>query len=170
VPPGPRGSPARTATDCSRFALIYYNFSTRIGSPAALKILLHSFFFPASFSSLFPSVLIGGFRRKKRRSNRYFLAFSARRRPLNALSCESDRFLQFVFVLPLNVEETDAKPTHVRCAPLFTFALKMRKVMFRSPCIYLFIYLYACSSHNKKKFKPNRMKFGGMIGYYPGTI
>jgi len=36
--------------------------------------------------------------------------------------------------------------------------------------VYLFIYLYACSSHNTKSFKPNRMKFGGMIGYYPGTI
>jgi len=36
--------------------------------------------------------------------------------------------------------------------------------------VYLFIYLYACSSHNKKSIKPNRMKFGGMIGYYPGTI
>jgi len=36
--------------------------------------------------------------------------------------------------------------------------------------VYLFIYLYACSSHNKKSFKPNRMTFGGMIGYYPGTI
>jgi len=50
----------------------------------------------------------------------------------------------------------------------------MRKVLFWSPCrrvfIYLFIYLYACYSHNKKSFKPNRMKFGGMIGYYPGTI
>jgi len=29
-----------------------------------------------------------------------------------------------------------------------TFALKMRKVMFWSPCIYLFIYLYACYSYN----------------------
>jgi len=46
----------------------------------------------------------------------------------------------------------------------------MRKVMFWSPCIYLFIYLYACYSHNTKRIKPNRMKFGGMIGYYPGTI
>jgi len=36
--------------------------------------------------------------------------------------------------------------------------------------VYLFIYLYACYSHNKKCFKPNHMKFGGMIGYYPGTI
>jgi len=36
--------------------------------------------------------------------------------------------------------------------------------------VYLFIYLYACNSYNKKSFKPNRMKFGGMIGYYPGTI
>jgi len=35
--------------------------------------------------------------------------------------------------------------------------------------VYLFIYLYACYSHNKKSLKPNRMKFGGMIGYYPGT-
>jgi len=45
----------------------------------------------------------------------------------------------------------------------------MRKVMFWSPCIYLFI-CYACYSHNKKSFKPNRMKFGGMIGYYPAPI
>jgi len=36
--------------------------------------------------------------------------------------------------------------------------------------VYLFIYLYACYSHNTKSFKPNRMKYGGMIGYYPGTI
>jgi len=36
--------------------------------------------------------------------------------------------------------------------------------------VYLFIYLYACSSHNKNSFKPNRMKFGVLIGYYPGTI
>jgi len=36
--------------------------------------------------------------------------------------------------------------------------------------VYLFIYLYACYSHNTKSIKPNRMKFGGMIGYYPGTI
>jgi len=36
--------------------------------------------------------------------------------------------------------------------------------------VYLFIYLYACSSHNKKSFKPDRMKFGGMSGYYSGTI
>jgi len=36
--------------------------------------------------------------------------------------------------------------------------------------VYLFIYLYACYSHNKKSFKPNRMKFAGMIAYYPGTI
>jgi len=27
-----------------------------------------------------------------------------------------------------------------------------------------------CYSHNSKSIKPNRMKFGGMIGYYPGTI
>jgi len=36
--------------------------------------------------------------------------------------------------------------------------------------VYLFIYLYACYSHNSKSIKPNRMKFGGMIGYYAGTI
>jgi len=36
--------------------------------------------------------------------------------------------------------------------------------------VYLFIYLYACYSQNTKSIKPNRMKFGGMIGYYPGTI
>jgi len=29
-------------------------------------------------------------------------------------------------------------------ASLFTFALKMQKVMFWSPCIYLFIYLFVC--------------------------
>jgi len=46
----------------------------------------------------------------------------------------------------------------------------MRKVMFWSPCIYLCFYLYACYPHNSKSIKPNRMKFGGMIGYYPGTI
>jgi len=36
--------------------------------------------------------------------------------------------------------------------------------------VYLLIYLYACYSHNSKSIKPNRMTFGGMIGYYPGTI
>jgi len=36
--------------------------------------------------------------------------------------------------------------------------------------VYLFIYLYACYSHNKKSFKPNCMKFGGMIGYYPESF
>jgi len=36
--------------------------------------------------------------------------------------------------------------------------------------VYLFIYLYAFYSHNSKSIKPNRMKFGGMIGYYPGSI
>jgi len=35
--------------------------------------------------------------------------------------------------------------------------------------IYLFIYLYACYSLNSKSIEPNRMKFGGMIVYYPGT-
>jgi len=36
--------------------------------------------------------------------------------------------------------------------------------------VYLFIYLYACYSHNSKSIKPNHMKFGGMIGYYLGSI
>jgi len=36
--------------------------------------------------------------------------------------------------------------------------------------VFLFIYLYACYSHNTKSIKPNRMKFGGMIVYYPRTI
>jgi len=36
--------------------------------------------------------------------------------------------------------------------------------------VYLFIYLYVWYSHNLKSIKPNRMTFGGMIGYYPGTI
>jgi len=31
------------------------------------------------------------------------------------------------------------------------------------------IYLYACYSQNSKSIKLNRMKFGGMIVYYPGT-
>jgi len=34
----------------------------------------------------------------------------------------------------------------------------------------VFIYLYVCYSHNSKSIKPNRMIFGGMIGYYPRTI
>jgi len=36
--------------------------------------------------------------------------------------------------------------------------------------MYLFIYLYVCYSHNSKSIKPNPIEFGGMIGYYPGTI
>jgi len=32
------------------------------------------------------------------------------------------------------------------------------------------VYLYAGYSLKSKSIKPNRMKFGGMIGYYPGTI
>jgi len=35
--------------------------------------------------------------------------------------------------------------------------------------IYLFIYMYACYSQISKSIEPNRMKFGGMIVYYPGT-
>jgi len=42
----------------------------------------------------------------------------------------------------------------------------MQKVMFWSPCICL----RACYSDKSKSIKPNRMTFGGMIGYYPGTI
>jgi len=42
----------------------------------------------------------------------------------------------------------------------------MRKVMFWSPFIYLFI----CMRVIRITKKPNRMKFGGMIGYFPGTI
>jgi len=33
----------------------------------------------------------------------------------------------------------------------------------------VFIYLYACYSQNSKSIEPNRMEFGVMIGYYPGT-
>jgi len=36
--------------------------------------------------------------------------------------------------------------------------------------VYLFIYLYGCYSQNAKSIKPKSMEFGGMIGYYPGTI
>jgi len=36
--------------------------------------------------------------------------------------------------------------------------------------VHLYIYLYACYSHNSKSIKPNHMKFGGMVGYYPWTI
>jgi len=36
--------------------------------------------------------------------------------------------------------------------------------------VYLFVCVFACYSHNSKSIKPNRMKFGGMIGYYPATI
>jgi len=36
--------------------------------------------------------------------------------------------------------------------------------------VYLFICMCVCYSHNSKSIKPNRMTFGGMIGYYPGTI
>jgi len=30
--------------------------------------------------------------------------------------------------------------------------------------------VFVCYSHHSKSIKPNRMTFGGMIGYYPGTI
>jgi len=36
--------------------------------------------------------------------------------------------------------------------------------------VYLYACVRACYSHKSKSIKPNRMKFGGMIGYYPGTI
>jgi len=32
------------------------------------------------------------------------------------------------------------------------------------------VYLYACVHVKSKSIKPNRRKFGGTIGYYPGTI
>jgi len=52
---------------------------------------------------------------------------------------------------------------------LFTFALKNPEGYVLIG-VYLFIYLYACYSQNSKSIEPNRMKFGGMIGYYnPGT-
>jgi len=51
---------------------------------------------------------------------------------------------------------------------VITFALKMPEG-YVLIAVYLFIYLYACYSPNSKSIKPNRMKFGGMIVYYPGT-
>ena len=33
-----------------------------------------------------------------------------------------------------------------------------------------FVCLSVCYSHNSKSIKTNRMKFGGLIGYYTGTI
>jgi len=38
--------------------------------------------------------------------------------------------------------------------------------------VYLFICMCVCVCylHNSKSIKPNRMKFGGIIGYSPGTI
>jgi len=55
-----------------------------------------------------------------------------------------------------------------------TFALKMRKFLFWLLFIYLyvcvFVCVFLCYSHNSKSIKPNRMKFSGMIVYYPGTI
>jgi len=36
--------------------------------------------------------------------------------------------------------------------------------------VYLYACVRVCHSHKSKSIKPNRMKFGGMIGYYPGTI
>jgi len=48
----------------------------------------------------------------------------------------------------------------------------MRKVLFWSLCIYLYVCVcvFVCYSQNSKSIKPNRMTFGGMIGYYAGTI
>jgi len=34
----------------------------------------------------------------------------------------------------------------------------------------VFIWMCACYSHKSKSIKPNRIKFGGMICYYPGTV
>jgi len=53
-------------------------------------------------------------------------------------------------------------------SPLVTFALKMPE-SYVLIAVYLFIYLYACYLQNSKSIEPNRMKFGGMIVYYPGT-
>jgi len=52
---------------------------------------------------------------------------------------------------------------------IITFALKNAEG-YVLIAIYLFIYLYVCYSHNLKSISTNRMKYGGMIGYYPGTI
>jgi len=35
---------------------------------------------------------------------------------------------------------------------------------------HLYAFVHACYSHKSKSIQPNRIKFGGMIGYYPGTI
>jgi len=48
---------------------------------------------------------------------------------------------------------------------LITFALK--KVLID---VYLYACVRVCYSRKSKSIKRNRMKFGGMIGYYPGTI
>jgi len=37
-------------------------------------------------------------------------------------------------------------------------------------CVCVCVCVFVCYSHKSKSIKPNRMKFGGMIGYYPGTI
>jgi len=49
-----------------------------------------------------------------------------------------------------------------------TFALKMPEG-YVLIAVYLFIYLYACYSQYSKSIEPNRMQFGEMIVYYPGT-
>jgi len=50
---------------------------------------------------------------------------------------------------------------------IITFALKMPEG-YVLIAVYLFIYLFIYSQ-NSKSIEPNRMKFGGMIVYYPGT-
>ena len=41
--------------------------------------------------------------------------------------------------------------------------------MFWPLCIYLFVCMYVCDSHNSKSTGPNLMKIGEMIGYYLRT-
>jgi len=61
------------------------------------------------------------------------------------------------FLVQLQRNESQRRPTvggflHIGHAEAFVLI-----------AVDLFIYLYACYSHNSKSIKPNRMKFGGMI-------
>jgi len=35
--------------------------------------------------------------------------------------------------------------------------------------VFIYLFICTCYSQNSKSIEPNRMKFGGMIVYYPGT-
>jgi len=73
----------------------------------------------------------------------------------------------------MNIIPSDAivrTPPYVQTANSQGAYFIVNIITFALIAVYLFIYLYACYSHNKKSFKPNRMTFGGMIVYYPGTI